>query len=83
MAAITRFGLDGYGVRRAGSFAGKTSGSTHPVGVLTRLSLDGYGARRAGSFAGKTAEEGGADSGWLAAFIRRRENARRGRRGRR
>lgn len=55
MAAKTRLSLDGYGARRYGSFAGKTSSATHPVGILTRLSLDGYGVRRYGSFAGKTA----------------------------
>jgi hypothetical protein len=52
---VTRLGPDGYGVRRAGSFAGKASSSLHPVGRITRFSMDGYGARRAGSFAGKTA----------------------------
>ena len=59
MAAITRLGLDGYGARRAGSFAGKEDATVgpHPVGVITRLSLDGYGAKRAGSFAGKTGTE--------------------------
>lgn len=58
--ALSRLGLDGYGVRRSGSFSGKAaSGSgSHPVGVLSRLALDGYGARRAGSFSGK-AEAGG------------------------
>jgi hypothetical protein len=30
MAAKTRFGLEGYGVRRAGSFAGKTAGAADP-----------------------------------------------------
>lgn len=55
MAAKTRLSLDGYGARRYGSFAGKTSSATHPVGILARLSLDGYGVRRYGSFAGKTA----------------------------
>ncbi len=46
---ITRLGLDGYGARRAGSFAGKTIAG----GPITRLSLDAYGARRAGDFTGK------------------------------
>lgn len=56
MAQVTRFGLEGYGVRRAGSFAGKAAsepGGPHPVGILTRFGLEGYGVRRAGSFAGK------------------------------
>lgn len=70
--ATTRFGLDGYGVRPAGSFAAKTPASSHPVARLTRLSLDGYGARRAGSFAGKTAAAGGADYAWLFTAMRRR-----------
>lgn len=55
----TRFGLEGYGVRRAGSFAGKTAApeyGPHPVGILTRFGIDAYGVRRAGSFAGKTEE---------------------------
>lgn len=55
--AVTRLGLGGYGVRRYGSFGGKTpdSGSgPHPVGVVSRLALDGYGARRYGLFSGKT-----------------------------
>lgn len=57
MTAISRLGAEGYGVRRTGSFSGKTPGTAggpHPVGVITRLSLDGYGARRYSSFAGKT-----------------------------
>ena len=49
---ITRLSLDGYGARRAGSFAGRDLVS-RPVGIITRLSVDGYGARRAGSFAGR------------------------------
>lgn len=56
VAPYTRFGLEGYGVRRAGSFAGKTpgvAGGPHPVGIITRLGLEGYGVRRAGSFAGR------------------------------
>jgi hypothetical protein len=56
--AVTRLGLEGYGVRRAGSFAGKAAASSHTVGILTRLALDGYGARRASSFAGKTPDTG-------------------------
>jgi hypothetical protein len=55
---VTRFGLEGYGVRRAGDFSGKTQAPTsgpHPVGVITRFALDGYGARRAGDFSNKTA----------------------------
>lgn len=61
MVAVTRLGLDGYGVRRAGSFAGKTAAGAgaHPVGVIARLGLDGYGVRRAGDFSGKTAAGGG------------------------
>ena len=72
MAARTRFGLEGYGVRRSGSFAGKTPGlGQHPVSILTRLSSDGYGARRyaAGAFAGKGGS--GKDNGWLPVYIRR------------
>lgn len=60
MAALTRLSLDGYGAKRAGSFAGKeatTPSSPHTPGRITRLSLDGYGVKRAGSFAGK--EESG------------------------
>lgn len=50
--AYTRFGLEGYGVRRAGSFSGKVlTDYSHPV---TRFGLEGYGVRRAGSFANKT-----------------------------
>ncbi len=72
---VTRFGLEGYGVRRAGSFSGKTPDSgagPHPVGILTRFGLEGYGVRRAGDFSGKTSTEappppptgqGGAGSG--------------------
>lgn len=49
MAMKTRFGLEGYGVRRAGSFAGKPPAASHPhpVGRLTRLGMEGYGVRRA------------------------------------
>ena len=47
---VTRFGLEGYGVRRAGSFSGKTLEGSHPVGKITRFGLEGYGVRRAGSF---------------------------------
>ena len=56
----TRLGSDGYGVRRTGSFAGKTASGagTHPVGVLTRLGSDGYGVRRVVSFAGKAGSSG-------------------------
>ncbi len=53
MAAKTRFGLEGYGVRPAGSFASKTI-QAHPVARITRLGMEGYGVRRAGSFAGKS-----------------------------
>lgn len=58
---ITRLGLDGYGVRRVGTFAGKTPdfGSSHPVGKIAKLSLDGYGARRNGFFGGKTPSDAG------------------------
>lgn len=54
---VTRLGEGGYGVRRVGSFSGKTpdSGSgPHPVGIITRLGEGGYGVRRYSSFAGKT-----------------------------
>ena len=52
---LTRLSLDGYGARRAGSFAGRSlAGGEHPVALITRLSLDGYGARRAGSFGGRS-----------------------------
>ncbi len=51
----TRFGLEGYGVRRAGSFGGKAGLDGHPVSQITRFGLEGYGVRRAGSFAGKQA----------------------------
>jgi hypothetical protein len=71
--AVTRFGLEGYGVRRAGSFAGKTPAGVpaHPVGILTRLSPDGYGARRyaANAFAGKTPASSGGGQSWLPATI--------------
>jgi hypothetical protein len=50
MAAVTRFGLEGYGVRRAGSFSGKPAAG---LGPITRFGLEGYGVRRAGSFSGK------------------------------
>ena len=55
--STTRLSVDGYGARRAGSFAGKVASESgpHPTGIITRMSLDGYGARRAGSFAGKGA----------------------------
>ena len=55
---FTRFGLEGYGVRRVGSFAGKTTFlfGPHPVSIITRFGLDAYGVRRAGSFTGKTTE---------------------------
>lgn len=76
MAAKTRLGLEGYGVRRAGSFADKTAATTHPVGRLTRFGLEGYGVRRAGSFAGKTAADGDASGTrrqrQIKALIRRR-----------
>lgn len=54
---ITRLGLNGYGTRLAGSFAGKppAAGSgPHPVDKITRLALSGYMGKRAGSFSGKT-----------------------------
>jgi hypothetical protein len=54
---VTRFGLEGYGVRRVGSFSNKTpdaGAGPHPVGVLTRFGLEGYGVRRAGNFGSKT-----------------------------
>lgn len=49
--ARTRLGSAGYGVKRAGSFAGKIAQSI----PITRLSSGGYGARRykASAFAGK------------------------------
>lgn len=34
MAAITRLGLEGYGVRRAGSFAGKTASAPIAPGLV-------------------------------------------------
>lgn len=46
----TRLSLDGYGVRPAGDFVGKTLNESEPGIGLTRLSLDGYGARREGLF---------------------------------
>lgn len=49
----TRFGLEGYGVRRASSFGGKAGLDGHPVSRITRFGLEGFGVRRAGSFAGK------------------------------
>lgn len=52
MAAKTRLGYEGYGVRRIVSFAGKTPGT--PSRPITRLGEGGYGVRRYGSFAGKT-----------------------------
>lgn len=64
--AVTRLGYEGYGVRRAGSFAGKGSappGGPHPVPNITRLSPDGYFTRRDGSFAGKTTTSGGGGAG--------------------
>jgi hypothetical protein len=54
---VTRFGLEGYGVRRVGDFSNKTpdaGAGPHPVGVLTRFGLEGYGVRRAGDFSSKT-----------------------------
>lgn len=76
MAAVTRFGLEGYGVRRVGSFADKTPGDTggpHPVGIITRFGLEGYGVRRAGAFDGKTAstDDTGATTDWLVRARRR------------
>ena len=61
MAIITRLSVDGYGAKRAGSFAGKAASADgpHTPGRITRLSLDGYGAKRHGSFAGKETEGGG------------------------
>lgn len=56
MAARTRLGLDGYGVRRTGSFSGKTpeSGGGHPVARITQPQLGGWGGKRYGSFAGRS-----------------------------
>ena len=72
----TRFGLEGYGVRRAGSFAGKTeSAPGRTVGIITRFGLEGYGVRRAGSFAGKTEAESGAQP--VPEFIGLRANTNR------
>ena len=34
MAAVTRFGIEGYGSRRAGSFAGKTPAATAAGGIF-------------------------------------------------
>jgi hypothetical protein len=51
MAVVSRFGLEGYGVRRAGSFDGKPA--PNYTGPVTRLGACGFGAQRAGSFAGK------------------------------
>jgi hypothetical protein len=75
--AVTRFGLEGYGVRPAGSFSGKTVGAiaTHPVGVITRLGLDGYGVRRAGTFGGKTT--GAVSSTYDDYIVRARRRGRR------
>lgn len=72
---VTRFGLEGYGVRRAGSFSGKplATDGPHPVGIITRFGLEGYGVRRVGSFAGKT-DSGGATpavTDWLVRARRR------------
>lgn len=76
MQPVTRFGLEGYGVRRAGSFSGKppdTGSGPHPVGVITRFGLEGYGVRRAGSFAGKAASTAsGTDNDWFIILRRRR-----------
>lgn len=56
--ATTRLGLNGFSVRRTGSFAGKAAGGgTHPVGLITRLGLNGFMVRRAGDFTGKTPNE--------------------------
>jgi len=61
MPAKTRHGSAGYGIRRTGSFLGKTAGTGgggggRPVfGVLTRHGGIGHGTRRAGNFSGKTA----------------------------
>lgn len=70
--AITRLGADGYGVRRAGSFAGK--GALR--GVLTRMGAEGYGVRRmgVGAFGGKTptAEDATQVSEFVITVARRR-----------
>ena len=63
VSILTRLSLDGYGARRAGSFAGKTPsgpGGPHPVGIVTRFGLEGYGVRRivVNGFAGKTPDGG-------------------------
>lgn len=68
MTAKTRHGESGYGIRRAGSFAGKTpsgggGGSGHPVSRITRPGIAGFGVRRCGSFAGKTPSAGGGGGG--------------------
>lgn len=55
--ATTRLGLNGYGTRPAGSFAGRAPGG-HPVGVITRLTLNGYAGKRAGDFSGRVAAGG-------------------------
>lgn len=67
---ITRLGSGGYGVKRAGSFAGKTAS---PVSTIkTRLGSCGYGVRRAGSFSGKSSGGGGGMSEIWLVLARRR-----------
>jgi hypothetical protein len=58
VARYTRTGLEGYGVKRAGSFANKVlPGGPHLVGKLTRVGVEGYGVKRAGLFTGKFQSE--------------------------
>ena len=52
MAAVTRLGEGGYGVRRYGSFAGKSQ--ARPISKVTRLGESGYGVRRYAAFTAKT-----------------------------
>lgn len=69
--AVTRLGLDGYGVRRAGSFAGKTAEAR----AITRFGLEGFGVRRYSrfAFANKTADTSVAATGEvLITHFRRR-----------
>lgn len=55
--ATTRFGLEGYGVRRT-SFSPKPAAGTSSTGPITRFGLEGYGVRRT-TFAPKPASSGG------------------------
>lgn len=63
MVAKTRLGYGGYGIERAGSFAGKAGGggggSGHPVGKITCLGMGGYGVQRGGPYSGKSSGGGG------------------------